>query len=95
MTCILSLWDAIVESAAVIALVAIAVTIMLGIIDTRHELCRIGVMLGALVLLLPLSLILVALWRSLSDLQQLAVITFAGLLVLVAVRASTLPTGKR
>lgn len=88
MTDILSWWNAILE-AAVIAIVVIAIGLMIGVIDARRAVGRIGAVLGAVVLLLVLPSILLGLWRSLSLWQQLGIITLLGLVVAVIFRKGT------
>lgn len=79
---ILSLWDAIVEGGAVIAIVVIAIGLMLRVIDGHGAFARLGAVCGALVLLLILPPILVSLWRCLSVWQQLSLIAIGLMLVL-------------
>lgn len=89
MTDILSWWNAILEAAAVIAIVVIAIGLMIGVIDARRAVGRIGAVLGAIVLLLVLPSILLGLWRSLSLWQQLGIIALLGLVVVVIFRKGT------
>jgi len=80
---ILSLWNALVEAGAVIAIVVIAIGLMVRVIDGYRALARLGAVFGTLVLLLILPPILVSLWHSLSVWQQLGIISLSGILGLI------------
>ena len=95
MTDILSWWNAILEAAAVIAIVVIAIGLMIGVIDARRAVGRIGAVLGTIVLLLVLPSILLGLWRSLSLWQQLGIITLLGLVVVAIFHRGTHLQNKR
>ena len=82
MMSILSLWNAIVEAGAVIAIVVIAIGLMVRVIDGHRAFARLRAVCGALVLLLVLPPILVNLWHSLSVWQQLSLIAIGLMLVL-------------
>lgn len=86
MTGILSLWDAIVEAGAVIAIVVIAIGLMVRVIDGYRAFARLGAVCGALVLLLILPPILLSLWHSLSVWQQLGIILLSWILGLIVLR---------
>lgn len=89
MTRILSLWDAIVKSAAVIGIVVIAIGLMVRMIDARRALAKIGTALGTLLLLLALPPILVGIWHTLSFWQQVGIITLGAVVGAIALRLST------
>ena len=88
MTDILSWWNAILEAAAVIAVVVIAIGLLIGMIDARRAVGRIGAVLGALVLLLALPPILLGIWHSMSCGQQLGISILAVLVGAIAVRGA-------
>ncbi|MGH9585785.1 MAG: hypothetical protein ACRD3F_02455 [Acidobacteriaceae bacterium] len=70
MTGVLSLWNAMVEAAAILAIVVIGIGFMTGMIDACRAWVRIGAVVAILALLLILPPILVGLWHSLSFWQQ-------------------------
>lgn len=79
MTGMLHLWSTRVESAAVIAIVVIAIGLILGMVDARRAYIRIGTVLAILVLLLTLPPVLVSLWHALSFWHSLGWLRYWGL----------------
>ena len=80
MNTILGLWDALVESLALIAIVVTVLGLMVRVIELGRGLQIIGSTLAALVLLVMLPAILIGIWHTLSSWQKLGSI---GLLSLV------------
>lgn len=95
MNSILSAWNVIVESAALIAIIAIALGLMIGMLDLDRLCRRIGAVLGAVVLLLVLPPILVGIWRSLSVWQELGIVALLVLVGAIALRRCTSHSKKR
>lgn len=95
MNSILSLWNAITVSTALIILVGSAIGIMIGVIEPARAARRVITVLACIVLLLMLPPILVGLWRSLSFGQQLAIVMFVGLIAYLALRGRSSHNGNR
>jgi len=95
MRSILSFWDTMVESVAVIAIVVIALGLTFGTINRDRILPHLGAVLGALVLLITLPPILVGIWHSLSLWQQLGIATLFGLVGIVALQSLKQRSQKR
>ena len=88
MTGLLRLWSYIVESAVVIVILVTAVGMMIGLIEPKDALKRMGTILVFAVLLQALPPIIPNLWSTLSQWQHFGVITFFGLVgVLVLPRS--------
>ena len=83
MSTIFALWNTIVISAAVIAIVIIAIGLMIRVIEPLSALRRIGGTLGCIVILAMLPPLIVHLWHWLSLWQQIgiAVLGFTAALV--------------
>ena len=84
MMSIVLLWDMMVMSLSVIAIVVIALGLMIRVIDPLSAFRRVGVTLGCMVILVMVPSIIVHLWEALSLWQQLGIVALAGLAVAVA-----------
>lgn len=83
MMSIVVLWDTIVVSLAVIAMVVIALGMMIRVIDPPSAFRRIGAALGCMIVLVMVPSIIVHLWGALSLWQQLGIVALIGLAVAV------------
>jgi hypothetical protein len=84
-----------VEPTAVIAIVAIAIGLMIGMTDARRAWGSIGAVLGTLVLLVALPPIIVGIWHSLLLWQQSGIIVLGVTVGWITVRLSTLRKATR
>ncbi len=84
MTIIVLLWDMMVVSLAVIAMVIIVLGLMIRVIDPLSAFRRIGTTLGCMIVLVMVPSIIVHLWGALSVWEQLGIIALVGLLAAVA-----------
>lgn len=83
MRSIIALRDELVASAAVVAIVVIALGLMIRVIDPSIALRRIGAALGYVIILIMVPPIIVHLWGALTLWQQLGVIAALGVTVTI------------
>jgi hypothetical protein len=77
----LTIWDAIVECGAILALILTTLGMMVRFVELGEGLKRIGIVLGSAVLLVMLPAIMVNIWSALTIWQKLGVLAIIGLVV--------------
>lgn len=79
---LLSEWDSLVESVALIALIALALSVMVRFVKLGDVLRHLGVIMGIAILLVMLPAIIASLWASMTLTQYLGII-FLGVAMLL------------
>jgi hypothetical protein len=92
---ILGLWNAIVQTIGVLAIVCIGLGLMVGAVEPTRAFVRIGGVLGCMVLLLGLPPILVGIWQSLSFWQHTGIILLVGIVSVVVLHGAGLWSQRR
>jgi Ca2+/Na+ antiporter len=77
---LLSAWDAVLGSAALLAIIILTLSLMVGAVPPRDAPRHLGVILGIVILLVMLPAIVLSSWNSLDPFQQ-AGIVFLGIVV--------------
>jgi Ca2+/Na+ antiporter len=72
-TRLLSLWDGLVGSAALIAIIILALCVMVSAVKLGDALRRLGVIVGVVILLIMLPAIILSLWNSMTLWQHLGI----------------------
>ncbi len=84
-TRLLSLWDGLVGSAALIAIIALALCVMVSAVKLGDVPRHLGVIVGVVILLLMLPAIIVSLWNSMTLGQHLGIATiFIAIILLIS-----------
>lgn len=84
MRSIFTLWDGMVTSSAVVAIVVISFGLMIRAIDPSSALRRIGVTLGCMAILIMVPPIIAHLWGALTLWQQLGIFLLFGVMGAIA-----------
>ena len=77
----LSMWDDLVESLALIAIIFLALCVMVGAVKVGDVLRHLGAIAGTAIMLIMLPAIIVGLWSTMSFLQHLGLVLLIAALV--------------
>lgn len=86
-TRLLSLWDGLVGSAALIAIILLALCVMVSAVKLGDLPRHLGVIVGIVILLIMLPAIIVGLWNTMSFGQHLGIATI--LIVIIFLMSAT------
>jgi hypothetical protein len=94
-TLLLSIWDGLVGSAALIAITVLALCVMVTAVKLRDLPRHLGVIVGIVILLIMLPAIIVGLWNVLSFGQRLGIIVICTAIMLFVGSSRRRPTNAR
>jgi hypothetical protein len=89
---LLSVWDGLAGSAALIAIIVLAFCVMVGAVKAGDVPRHLGVIVGVVVLLIMLPAIIAGLWSTMSFGQHLEIVALG---LMIAVLLGALRKGKR
>lgn len=92
---LLSVWDDLVGSVALIAIIVLAFCVMVNAAKARDVLRRLGVIVGVVILLIMLPAIITGLWSTMSFGQRLGIAALCVGIVILFSRSQRRPTGMR
>ena len=81
---LLSVWNSLVGSAALIAIIILALCVMAGAVKREDVLRRLGVIVSIVILLIILPAIIVGLWNAMSFGQHLGIMVICAAIMLFA-----------
>jgi uncharacterized membrane protein YoaK (UPF0700 family) len=81
-TRLFSLWDGLVGSVALIAIIVLALCVMVGAVKREDVLRHLGVIVGIVILLIMLPAIIVSLWNSMTLGQHVGIV-MVGIVIVV------------
>jgi hypothetical protein len=92
---LLSLWDGLVGSAALIAIIVLALCVMVSVVKLGDLPRHLGVIVSIVILLIMLPAIILGLWNAMSFGQHLGIIVICAAIMLVAGSTCRRPTNAR
>jgi hypothetical protein len=94
-TRLLSLWDGLVGSVALMAIIVLALCVMVSVVKRGDVPRHLGVIVGIVILLIMLPAIILGLWNAMSFGQHLGIAVICAAIMLVLGSTRRRPTNAR